>query len=1087
MPAIEIIAASAGSGKTYRLAKILGAALAAGEARPENVVAVTFTIKAAAELEERVRRSLVESGRADDAHRMAVARIGTVHAVASNLIRDFAFDLGVSPRLEVLDEAAARRALKAAFSQVATPERQDRLAELASRMPQWDWEETRREILDWARDNAIDAAGLARSRDLSRASFRDLLDPPLPDAAAFEAGLRAALRAFLAAPPGLDTTKKTARARDLARRIDASLERGAALAWDDWQRLATFDAAVKSKALAQAVAAAAADFPRHPRLRADLEEAIGLAFDLAADALDAYRRYKTERGVVDFADQLRLALELLRTESVREQLAGSIDLVLVDEFQDTSPIQLAVFLELARLAKRSVWVGDQKQAIYGFLGCDPALMDSAIEAILGGREPETLKRSWRSRPRLVELTSDLFAPAFDQVGIPPERTRLTPAHPQEPAGLGPAIERWRLDTKNAPDDAAAVAAGVRELLSSGEVRVRDAALPGGPIPGGVPPGGAASGSAAPGGTAADGTRPARPSDVAVLCRTNQQCLRTAEALGALGIPCVLARPGLLRTPEAELVVQGLARWADPRDTLAAAVIARLAVYPADGQEWLDAALEHPHGEAFAATEPVARLDEARRQRPAAGVLEAFDEVVAALAARPFAAARGAAEQRLANLEALRALAAAYAGEAATGAGSEGAGTTPAGFVAWLRERAAAGEDPQAVLTAGDAVVVYTWHGAKGLEWPITVLCELEERGWDSPLGVHIEARAEFDFEDPLAGRWIRFWPNPYEGGFRKPQLIARAAEHELTARLATTRRREALRLRYVGWTRARDRVVLVSRKKDRLDELLDMVSGPEGPLVVEPSKVVRDAPRTEEAEWAGHRVEVRVRELAPVAAPRPAPEDGERYAEAGPRDHPPAVVLPSAASATGEAGEPRKIGDRIAIEGSPDWQTVGEVFHGFLAADGGDATPIERLEIARQLAERWGLGAQIRPADVVAAADRLQAWIGATWTGATGTGASGTGATGTGARQHREWPLLHRLADGSLVRGTADLVLELDETFVLVDHKTFPGGTEQAREAAAGYAGQLRTYAAAIAAATGKRLEAAFIHLPVSGMVIEVS
>ena len=111
---IEIIAASAGSGKTYRLAKILGEALAEGEARPENVVAVTFTIKAAAELEERVRQSLVEKGRTEDAHRMAVARIGTVHAVCSNLIRDFAFDLGVAPELEVLDDVASRKALKAA-------------------------------------------------------------------------------------------------------------------------------------------------------------------------------------------------------------------------------------------------------------------------------------------------------------------------------------------------------------------------------------------------------------------------------------------------------------------------------------------------------------------------------------------------------------------------------------------------------------------------------------------------------------------------------------------------------------------------------------------------------------------------------------------------------------------------------------------------------------------------------------------------------------------------------------------------------------------------------------------------------------
>jgi len=274
---IEIIAASAGSGKTYRLAKILGEALASGAARPENVVAVTFTIKAAAELEERVRRSLVESGRGEDAHRMAVARIGTVHAVASQLVRDFAFDLGVSPQLEVLDEPASKRALKAAFSQVATAERQDRLSELDTRMPKWDWEERRREILSWARDNAIAAEGLRRSRDRSLASLRELLDPPLADPAAFEAAVAAALENFLAESPELDKTQATEGCRDLARRVLYWMGNGDAITWDNWQRLAGFKSGAKSKSWAQAVSEAAADYPRHPRLHADLEEAIGLS------------------------------------------------------------------------------------------------------------------------------------------------------------------------------------------------------------------------------------------------------------------------------------------------------------------------------------------------------------------------------------------------------------------------------------------------------------------------------------------------------------------------------------------------------------------------------------------------------------------------------------------------------------------------------------------------------------------------------------------------------------------------------------------------------------------------------------------
>ena len=123
-------------------------------------------------------------------------------------------------------------------------------------------------------------------------------------------------------------------------------------------------------------------------------------------------------GAIDFVDQEVLALELLTRPELVERLRGEIDLVLVDEFQDTSPLQLAIFLALAELAPRSVWVGDQKQSIFGFRGTDPALMDAAIDAILGGDEPETLTTSYRSRRQLVALTSDVFVEPFGSRSIP---------------------------------------------------------------------------------------------------------------------------------------------------------------------------------------------------------------------------------------------------------------------------------------------------------------------------------------------------------------------------------------------------------------------------------------------------------------------------------------------------------------------------------------------------------------------------------------------------------------------------------------------------------------------------------------------
>src|SRR5262249_41705303 len=159
-----------------------------------------------------------------------------------------------------------------------------------------------------------------------------------------------------------------------------------------------------------------------------------------ARTLRAYEDYKRAWGAIDFTDQEVFALRLLERRDVRTRLDGEIDLVLIDEFQDTSPLQLAIFLRLAEVARRSVWVGDQKQSIFGFRGTDPALMDAAVEPVLAGREPEPLDRSWRSRPELVALTSEVFAQAFARDGFPASRVRLAPESAAEPAGLGPVVE-----------------------------------------------------------------------------------------------------------------------------------------------------------------------------------------------------------------------------------------------------------------------------------------------------------------------------------------------------------------------------------------------------------------------------------------------------------------------------------------------------------------------------------------------------------------------------------------------------------------------------------------------------------------------
>ena len=91
-----------------------------------------------------------------------------------------------------------------------------------------------------------------------------------------------------------------------------------------------------------------------------------------------------------------------------------------------------------------------------------------------------------------------------------------------------------------------------------------------------------------------------------------------------------------------------------------------------------------------------------------------------------------------------------------------------------------------------------------------------------------------------------------------------------------------------------------------------------------------------------------------------------------------------------------------------------------------------------------------------------------------------------GARVHREWPIAHRTPSGTVVIGTADLVVATEDGCALIDHKSFPGKAGIAVERAMSYSGQLAGYVAAISAATGAPVTSTWIHFPIRGELIEV-
>jgi ATP-dependent exoDNAse (exonuclease V) beta subunit len=741
-------------------------------------------------------------------------------------------------------------------------------------------------IVEAARTNRVSAEELARSCTRSLETAAELLGTPAADGAELDRRLCSALESLIAGAAGTgDATKTTAGAVERADRSIRALQAGESLSWSDWATLASsLKAAKASDYLCEPVREAAAAHDIHPALHADVRRAIELVFSIAARVCRAYEDRKRAWGVIDFVDQEALTLELLEKPDVRDQLSREIRCVFVDEFQDTSPLQLAIFLKLAEIAERSVWVGDRKQAIFGFRGTDPSLMSAAVaklgqddsdqgepepsmagtdpvlvDAAVGsfaGRDVEVLDRNWRSRQSLVALTSDLFAAGFAPHGFAEREVRCTAEH-AEPADLGATVEHWELDLENRSKSAQypwALAVAVRELLDDPAVRVRDRAT--------------------------GNVRRAQPGDVAILCRRHLTARRVATALGEQGVRAALPRPGLGDTPEVRAAVAGLRLWIDPGERLARAEVARI-LRDAEYDGLLeDLVVAKTAGEALRLPE-LERVDAKRTELADAGPLEALDRVVDALGLRDRCRCWGSSEQRLANLDALRSLVARHAETCR----AQRVACTVAGAVAYLEEAVANEEDGRAVVAA-DAVTVSTWHASKGLEWPITVLFDLEwcrmRHDWGVKVGF---GDGEFDPAEPLRGRWIRFWPTPYRWNQRQPPFYQRLQEHLGTVRAMQEDKKEQLRLLYVGWTRARDRVVLAAPRGKLNDGILGELRGTNGPLIADP---------VERTAWNGREVAVAVRHAMP-AEPRPLEQVADPGYPARPaRYYAPRATRPSA-------------------------------------------------------------------------------------------------------------------------------------------------------------------------------------------------
>jgi ATP-dependent exoDNAse (exonuclease V) beta subunit len=1050
MREIELINASAGSGKTHSLTGKVMEKLSQ-ETTPESLIITTFTNKAAAELRERIRRQLLKQNMPDEALRISDGFVGTVNSTCARLLKEYALDAGLSAALDVLPEEDGERLFRVAVTGVVA-EHADAMEETAGRLLRSEWLEDVRKVVDLARMNLITPEHLlALARD-SWESIEAVFGTE-ESASDLDNELDDAVSSAIAKLEEIDKlTKMTTTALDALKKfktLNGKAGKGAPeVPWSDWLSISKLKTAKDGGGILDEVRAIAGRVLTHPRFRNDVRRMVEGVFACAAEALASYENFKKKQGLMDFADQEIKVLELAKSnEAFMDSIKDRLSHVMVDEFQDTNPIQLSLFLALHDLTGHSTWVGDPKQAIYGFRGTDAHLMDEVTALV---ENSQILGYSWRSKELLVHFCNAVYSQVFRNAGE--EKVRLKIPAARKSDASGGELEMWRLSTQNTLDIAAALASGIRNLLRNED---------------GIEPG-----------------------DIAVLCRTNTQCENVAKALAALNIRASVPQGSLLQTRECRLALAALRYTHDRRDTLALAEIVCLSPLHADHETWLST-LVSGRGDAIAEWErdpAIGALSLARKNLRYQTPLEALKEAVDGVNLPRIIKSWSSPQMRRNNLDKLCGVCVQYMDQCK----ARRTAATVGGFVGYLREI-----DPQQAEGFGrQTVQVSTWHRAKGLEWPIVVLASLDSSRQATPFGTYVLPAPDFDPNQPLAHRSIRFWPWPFGKQKRFPELETRlsvSVEDKITKEQATS---ESRRLLYVGMTRARDRMIFAARKRETkngaaldISWLDELSNDPENPLILWPIQEGR-----QQVLVAGEKFPITVKDFSPmseessdplrgVATPSFAGFEEEaqfvtaiaKNVEARPLEAwPPAHIVPSALAAdetmlsrivTEDAADFKT---RIPIWGKPDFAALGNAIHGFFAADADRLPPKGQLEVAKRLLSRWNVEGAVEPSDVLKAEERLRSFIASRY---------------PGARVLREWPVSFVNEKRQRLQGWIDLLLELPDGYVVVDHKTTPN---VAREHAKSYAPQLLAYKEAVERATGKPVLATLLHLPVCGLVVEV-
>lgn len=818
MKNIQYINAGAGSGKTTRLTQILSEQLS-GHYKPSEVILTTFTELAASEFREKAREALFTSGHTDAAAELDSAAIGTVHAVALSFIQKYWYLIGVSPDMKVMSDDDLQVYISESLGNYVNTEDLEffrsyqRFFDLKDAQSHADlnfWKDHLLSIIDKVNNYNVDI-------QRSKADSCQVVEQVFNSNTALNHSLLKAYTETLAAQiqsfrdtnknkfqpvlEGLISSNHTfANLVKLYKLLTKDSPAKIINGFKAGMTEISFDALVANLQAYQ-MSSVGDDSPGGM-----MKRLINILFDIARRWNDDFHTFKAQRHIIDYNDMERLFLDLLHKPEVEAEIRGTFKLMMVDEFQDSSPIQLDIFKRLSDLMEQSYWVGDPKQSIYGFRGADVQLVNDITRQFYDDpRDPalnlthSNLSQSWRTRQPLVDLTSECFARAFDGV-IDRQNVVLTAAR-TENERFSPPLSHWNFCAPNQEKFAEKVADRIRQLLDSQtNIQIKNT----------------------------NDFRAIRPGDIAILCRKKEDCKKFAKALISKGVPVCFVNDDILQQTEVQLVLALLKFMVDSSNKHVRADLLRL-LQDTSTEDILQQRLgymirlkqqenatddaEKPKDLWLDTDSPlISRLLQFKQTVRNLSVSDLLDSIIYVLALPEVVAKWGDADTRRQNLHTLSALARNYDEHCL----QMGIGASVGGLLTYLSYATIENK----VDNATDAVKVLTYHKSKGLEWPYVILSSLSDDSLaDNEFtkknfwGVH-ELRHPQPSEQ--YGYVIQFLPPIINGGSKTnlPQpIIDKCKKLPLYQTLQDKERNELRHLLYVGVTRARDYLTTLSYYK----------------------------------------------------------------------------------------------------------------------------------------------------------------------------------------------------------------------------------------------------------------------------------